>query len=35
MDGQSVQVRNDLKPHEREELLAGGLLRYLKEKTGT
>jgi aconitate hydratase len=32
MDGQSVQVRNDLKPHEREQLLAGGLLRYLKEK---
>jgi aconitate hydratase len=32
MDGQTVQVRNDLKPHEREQLLAGGLLRYLKGK---
>jgi predicted aconitate hydratase len=32
MDGQTVQVKNDLKPHEREQLLAGGLLRYLKAK---
>jgi aconitate hydratase len=32
LDGETVQVRNDLKPHERELLLAGGLLRSLKEK---
>jgi len=32
LDGETVQVRNDLKPHEREQLLAGGLLRSLKEK---
>jgi aconitate hydratase len=33
LDGESVQVRNDLKPHEREQILAGGLLKYLKSKT--
>jgi aconitate hydratase len=31
MAGQEFKVRNDLKRHEREQLLAGGLLRYLKE----
>ncbi|MGH2710195.1 MAG: aconitate hydratase [Actinomycetota bacterium] len=30
LDGETVQVRNDLKPHEREQILAGGLLKYLK-----
>jgi aconitate hydratase len=34
LDGETVQVRNDLKPHEREQLLAGGLLRWLKERAG-
>jgi aconitate hydratase len=33
MDGQERQVRNDLGRHEREQLLAGGLLKYLKDKT--
>jgi aconitate hydratase len=32
LDGETVQVRNDLKKHEREQLLAGGLLKYLKTK---
>jgi aconitate hydratase len=32
LDGGEVQVRNDLKQHEREQLLAGGLLKYLKSK---
>jgi aconitate hydratase len=32
LDGEEVQVRNDLKQHEREQLLAGGLLKYLKSK---
>ncbi len=32
MDGRELRVRNDLTPHEREQLLAGGLLRYLKER---
>jgi aconitate hydratase len=30
MDGQEFRVRNDLTPHEREQLLAGGLLKYLR-----
>jgi aconitate hydratase len=34
LDGGEVQVRNDLKQHEREQLLAGGLLKYLKSKGG-
>jgi aconitate hydratase len=33
MEGQEFTVRNDLGPHEREQLLAGGLLRYLKART--
>jgi aconitate hydratase len=33
LDGETAQVRNDLKQHEREQLLAGGLLRWLKERT--
>ncbi|MGH2692796.1 MAG: aconitate hydratase, partial [Actinomycetota bacterium] len=32
LDGETVQVRNDLKKHEREQLLAGGLLKYLNSK---
>jgi aconitate hydratase len=32
IDGQSIQCRNDLKEHERQQLLAGGLLRWLKEQ---
>jgi aconitate hydratase len=32
LDGESVQVRGDLREHEREQLLAGGLLKYLKTK---
>jgi aconitate hydratase len=32
LDGETVKVRNDLNPHEREQLLAGGLLRSLKQK---
>jgi len=32
LDGETVQIRNDLKPHEREQILAGGLLKYLKGK---
>ncbi len=35
VDGQELRVRNDLKEHEREQLLAGGLLRYLKEKAAS
>ncbi len=31
-DGNEFTVRNDLTPHEREQLLAGGLLRYIKQK---
>jgi aconitate hydratase len=31
LDGETVQVRNDLKAHEREQLLAGGLLRWLRK----
>jgi aconitate hydratase len=34
LDGSSVQVGNDLTPHERQQLLAGGLLRYLKARAG-
>jgi aconitate hydratase len=34
LDGESAQVRNDLKEHEREQLLAGGLLRWLKQRSG-
>jgi aconitate hydratase len=34
LDGETTQVRNDLKQHEREQLLAGGLLRWLKERPG-
>jgi aconitate hydratase len=34
LDGETVMVGNDLKAHEREQLLAGGLLRYLKTKAG-
>jgi aconitate hydratase len=33
LDGEEVRVRNDLGRHEREQLLAGGLLKYLKDKT--
>jgi aconitate hydratase len=32
LDGETVKVRNDLNDHEREQLLAGGLLRYLKQR---
>jgi aconitate hydratase len=32
LDGETVMVRNDLAAHEREQLLAGGLLKYLKSK---
>ena len=32
LDGESVEVRNDLKPHERKQLLAGGLLKHLKSQ---
>ena len=32
LDGETVEVRNDLKPHEREQLLAGGLLKHLKTR---
>jgi aconitate hydratase len=32
LDGETVQVRNDLKEHEREQLLAGGLLRWLRRR---
>jgi aconitate hydratase len=32
LDGETVRVGNDLNSHEREQLLAGGLLRYLKQK---
>jgi aconitate hydratase len=32
LDGREFQVENDLNEHEREQLLAGGLLRYLKGK---
>ncbi|HEX2025659.1 MAG TPA: aconitate hydratase, partial [Actinomycetota bacterium] len=32
LDGQTVTVRNDLNQHEREQLLAGGLLKYLKQR---
>jgi aconitate hydratase len=34
LDGEMVTVRNDLNEHERDQLLAGGLLRYLKRKSG-
>jgi aconitate hydratase len=34
LDGEARQVANDLNPHEREQLLAGGLLRYLKSHPG-
>ncbi|HJV05150.1 MAG TPA: aconitate hydratase [Actinomycetota bacterium] len=34
LDGETRQVQNDLKPHEREQLLAGGLLRWLKQRSG-
>ena len=34
IDGETKQVRNDLGAHEREQLLAGGLLRYLRAKSG-
>ena len=32
VDGQAFSVENDLGDHEREQLLAGGLLRYLKDR---
>jgi aconitate hydratase len=32
VDGQAFSVRNDLGDHERKQLLAGGLLRYLKDE---
>ncbi len=32
IDGETFQGRNDLKEHERQQLLAGGLLRWLREK---
>jgi aconitate hydratase len=32
LDGETVTVRNDLAPHEREQLLAGGLLKHLKSE---
>jgi aconitate hydratase len=32
LDGETVTVRNDLNDHERQQLLAGGLLRYLRER---
>ncbi|HWC32905.1 MAG TPA: aconitase family protein, partial [Actinomycetota bacterium] len=34
LDGSTTQVSNDLGRHEREQILAGGLLRYLKERGG-
>jgi aconitate hydratase len=34
LDGETVMVRNDLNLHEREQLLAGGLLKYLKAREG-
>jgi aconitate hydratase len=34
IDGAEVTVRNDLSEHERQQLLAGGLLRYLKKEHG-
>jgi aconitate hydratase len=34
LDGETVSVRNDLQEHEREQLLAGGLLRSLKQQAG-
>jgi aconitase A len=34
LDGETVTVRNDLNRHEREQLLAGGLLKYLKAREG-
>jgi aconitate hydratase len=33
LDGETTQVRNDLKQHEREQLLAGGLLRWLQQRS--
>jgi predicted aconitate hydratase len=33
LDGEEVRVRNNLGQHERQQLLAGGLLKYLKDKT--
>jgi aconitate hydratase len=32
VNGRELTVRNDLTPHEREQLLAGGLLKYLRAK---
>ena len=32
LDGQTVKVANDLGDHERKQLLAGGLLKYLRQK---
>src|ERR687891_1882984 len=32
VDGREVKVRNDLNEHERQQLLAGGLLKYLRRK---
>jgi aconitate hydratase len=32
LDGDTTRVRNDLQRHEREQLLAGGLLRWLKQR---
>jgi aconitate hydratase len=34
LDGQEFTVRNDLGAHEREQLLAGGLIRYLRDRAG-
>ncbi|MGH2722905.1 MAG: aconitate hydratase [Actinomycetota bacterium] len=33
VDGQTAMVKNDLNEHERQQVLAGGLLRYLKEES--
>jgi aconitate hydratase len=35
VEDRTLTVRNDLNDHEREQLLAGGLLRYLKGKTAS
>jgi aconitate hydratase len=34
LDGETRRVSNDLRAHEREQLLAGGLLRWLKQRKG-
>ena len=35
LDGETVEVQNDLGDHERKQLLAGGLLKYLKQTEGS